>query len=82
MFNCWYVIVITLSIYHEVNAEEKLTSQCAASQGKCAKTKDSNCESSFGSGWTERGSCCRRRPCCVFQCEDIPPNNLINGAVT
>ncbi|VDI56573.1 Hypothetical predicted protein [Mytilus galloprovincialis] len=22
MFNCWYVIVIALSIYHEVNAEE------------------------------------------------------------
>ncbi|XP_071148852.1 P-selectin-like isoform X1 [Mytilus edulis] len=82
MFNCWYVIVIALSIYHEVNAEEKLTRQCAASQGRCAKTKDSNCESSFGSGWINNGSCCRRKPCCVFQCEDIPSNNLTNGAVT
>ncbi|XP_071125023.1 protein disulfide isomerase Creld2-like [Mytilus edulis] len=66
MFNCWYVIVIALSIYHEVNAEEKLTRQCAASQGRCAKTKDSNCESSFGSGWINNGSCCRRKPCCVY----------------
>ncbi|XP_071161958.1 type-2 ice-structuring protein-like isoform X2 [Mytilus edulis] len=86
MFNCCHVIVIALSIYHEVNAEEKLTRQCTASQGRCAQTKYSNCESSFGSGWTEKGSCCRRRPCCVYSrvdlCEDIPPNNLTNGAVT
>ncbi|CAG2227418.1 unnamed protein product [Mytilus edulis] len=81
MFNCWYVIVIALSIYNETNAE-KLTHQCKTSQGRCAETKDSNCEISFGSGWTEKGSCCRRRPCCVFQCEDIPPNNLTNGTVT
>ncbi|XP_076089141.1 C-type lectin domain family 4 member C-like [Mytilus galloprovincialis] len=81
MFNCWYVIVIALSICHEVNTEEKFTRACTASQGRCAKTKDSNCESSFGSGWTEKGRCCRKRPCCVFQCEDIPTNRFANGTV-
>ncbi|XP_071148781.1 brevican core protein-like [Mytilus edulis] len=81
MFNCWYVIVIALSIYHETNAE-KLTRQCMASQGRCALTQHSNCESSFGPGWTKKGSCCRRRPCCVFQCADIPTDSLINGTVT
>ncbi|XP_071148330.1 sushi, von Willebrand factor type A, EGF and pentraxin domain-containing protein 1-like isoform X2 [Mytilus edulis] len=81
MLKFWLVFVIVFSIYHETNAIEKLTRQCMASQGKCAQTKKSNCESSFGSGWTEKGSCCRRRPCCVFQCEDIPTNSLTNGAV-
>ncbi|VDI42922.1 Hypothetical predicted protein [Mytilus galloprovincialis] len=86
MFNHWYVIVIALIIYNETNAVEKLTRQCTASKGRCAQTKDSNCEISFGSGWIEKGKCCRRRPCCVYilvvQCEDISPNNLTNGAVT
>ncbi|CAG2204456.1 unnamed protein product [Mytilus edulis] len=82
MFNCWYVIVIALSIYHETNAE-KLTHQCTAAQGRCAPTKDSTCERSFGSGWTANGSCCRRKPCCVyFQCEDISSERVSNGIVT
>ncbi|CAG2255389.1 BCAN [Mytilus edulis] len=78
MFNCWYVIVIALSIYNVTNAE-KLTHRCKTSQGRCAQTKDSNCEISFGSGWTEKGSCCRGdRVAC---CEDIPTDSLKNGSV-
>ncbi|XP_063411535.1 C-type lectin mannose-binding isoform-like [Mytilus trossulus] len=61
--------------------DTKLTRPCTAYQGRCAKLKDSNCESTFGSGWSEKGSCCRKRTCCVFQCEDIPTNSLANGTV-
>ncbi|XP_071181695.1 brevican core protein-like isoform X1 [Mytilus edulis] len=79
MFNCLYATLIALIIYHEADAG-KLTRQCIASQGRCGQTKDSTCESSFGSGWKESGKCCNRKPCCVSQC--IPIDSLKNGSVT
>ncbi|VDI50091.1 Hypothetical predicted protein, partial [Mytilus galloprovincialis] len=36
----------------------------------------------FGSGWTVKGRCCKKRPCCVFQCADIQSDSLPNGLVT
>ncbi|CAC5412844.1 unnamed protein product [Mytilus coruscus] len=76
-----HVIVIALSIY-QASSAGKLTRQCMASKGRCGRKTDSSCASMFGSGWTEKGRCCDKRPCCVhnmFHCDDILQDQLLNG---
>ncbi|XP_071149752.1 asialoglycoprotein receptor 1-like [Mytilus edulis] len=80
MSKIWCLVAVFVTICHLANAG-KLTRQCMASKGKCTRNKDSTCESNFGSGWEGKGSCCRGRQCCVFQCEDIPTDSIKDGSV-
>ncbi|CAG2216421.1 unnamed protein product [Mytilus edulis] len=50
-----------------------------ADNGRCGSKKGSSCASVFGSGWKEKGKCCRNKPCCVFHCDDIQQDQLQNG---
>ncbi|XP_071142766.1 C-type lectin domain family 18 member B-like [Mytilus edulis] len=82
MSNCWYMIMFALSVYHVSNAGSRLNRRCKVSNGRCGKNTDLTCSNMFGPGWTEKGKCCGKRSCCVFQCEDLQIDNgkaIING---
>ncbi|XP_063411536.1 brevican core protein-like [Mytilus trossulus] len=80
MSTIWCLVAVFVTVCHLTDAGKR-TRQCMASKGRCTRNKDSTCESNFGSGWEGKGSCCRGRLCCVFQCEDIPTDSLKNGSV-